>query len=508
MLGGSCADPPARAQTPGCSESYGLCTARDVASWSKESPDGLIEVFVVLGAVDDIVRWNANALRQQPGFSLSALEEFRGLSQAQALAALTLAATAYNSADPFADPQWRALAGDLKDDLRVSFHAASFILDFGYEPWESALKNPPGLAAIGNQIVALAPSDNDMLLDLAHKLAFYGPDTLKPAARQLIDRFIASPNRSFADLARAANILARPLNDPDTADVLMDAGGHNARGYDTTGIMGHIAAQRLSSGMYDAASAQLLTEHLLTPPLVFPYWPMETLRRARASRELLAVGSGLLARARQSRGDALEAVELFAAASDAYRFAGEREKAISAAREGMSLIPMAIADRATITDLAERRKLAGEDNGMRIAPAIALYLSGAEEEALASGFVSGLQLLQRWEKPLNEFDPQWIALDTPKWMSVTVSEIVERGDSVFAGRVHDALAASPGSAEAEDLAVLAAVAGQADRVADHIEAIRGEANDASGHPSDRPFLLLRSVIAWKVAEILLERGRN
>jgi len=272
---------------------------------------------------------------------------------------------------------------------------------------------------------------------------------------------------------------------------------------DITGKDADIAESRLRRGVYNVEGAKRVAHRLLGDSVFGHQYSLESLRRGGATKELQEIGNVWLERARATHGDAFEAVTLYAAASDAFRLAGDKEAAVMAARTGMPLIPMALDDRADIPSIAERKRLAGEDNGMRVAPALALFQAGKEQEALTSGYVSGLDLLQYWERPLADFDPHWITDGSPKWFDVVLSEVLDRDDPAFAARLYDAIAEASFDIEPVQFAVLAAAAGKADRIEAHINGILAQAADRSRHPTDRPYYLLQAARARKAAETLL-----
>lgn len=543
----ACAIGPAYSQPQSCQASYGLCLARDAAKLELNGGKLLLWGVTVTGAVGDIVLWTEDMGRKHPGFDLSKLEEYRKLSPQQTLAAATLAAAAFNSDDPYADGEWLAVAGAFRDDAAVAHHAVLAIRDIGYQSWQSVLRNPPGLVAIWRKIVARTPDDIDQLLDLAGDVSFYGPSTVKPLARQLVDRAMALPGRTPEQMATAASLLARKFHDADAAQALMDAGGYQAKDQvitddgdllvaaatehaienggsaaDVQVIVpaeiaakeAEIAAARMWNGKGDAAGADLVAAQLMDETPIFANQLLDVLHRGGGTVQLRRVGDAWLARGRSAGGRVETAVQYFGAASDAYRIAGDTDKAIAAAREGMALIPLSFsgwressnAKNANdgIPDHAERRRLAGRDNGMHIAPAIALFRAGAETEALESSFTSGGQLLESWDKPLDAFDPQWIVDDTSKWLDSTISTVLSLHDPAFAGRVHDALAKAPDFAEPEQLAVLAAAAGNAEQVRGHIETLLASAKSPNNHPDDEPYIMANAVLTWKVGDMLLK----
>lgn len=547
VLIATCAPSWASAQASDCKASFGLCTAREVEKRDDVDAETLLWAFIVNGAVDDIVRWNLAAQQKHAGFQLAyVLEDLRRLSPQQSLAAVTLAAAAFNGADPYADRAWRAVAGAFDKDAGVAMGAGLLLRGIGYDPWENLLRDPPGLAAIWRTVLTETPDDFDRLLDLGSSLWFYGPQSVEPIARQLVERAIALPNPTPEQLAEAASVLAGRFKEADAAQALMDAGGIHAKDKslpagddllaaavaleaaeqgepdaeitvvqeaDIPGKQAEIAEARLWNGKYDAAGARIVAAHLVDEFPLFAVSGLEALRRAGATAELHDLADAWLQKARRMKATASKATEYFGVASDAYRFAGDREKAIAAAREGMPLIPLAIdfryedstalPPRSSIPDLAERRRMAGQDNGTGIAPAIALFRAGAEKEALDSGYFSGLELLKEWDRSYADFDPNWIVDDTPKWLDVSISNIVDAGDAEFAGRVHDALARSPGSAEPMQLAILAAAAGNVDQVNRDIAASLASVDAPDRHPSDKQFTMLRTVMAWKVSQMLL-----
>src|SRR5262249_55707787 len=144
-------------------------------------------------------------------------------------------------------------------------------------------------------------------------------------------------------------------DDPDSAQMLLDAGGSKAEHYDLKAISAEIATGRLRTAGYDAMSAGIVARYLIDDGPNFWGRQFEALDKAKAFRELGLIGDAYLAQARQIKPelDALISVELFAAASDCYLRAGNRDAAIAVAREGMRLIPMALANRPDIPDMAE-----------------------------------------------------------------------------------------------------------------------------------------------------------
>jgi hypothetical protein len=508
----SCVDAHVHQSASACSSTFGTCIIRTVAATNIGNPKDLLEALVVTGDIAGIVEWASGAQRRYPGLTLPLLLEYRyrGISADQALAAFTLAAAAFRTSEPYTDPEWLSVAGASRDDLKLPWVTADILANLGgYDPWERVLHDPPGRNAILHSLVAVAPDDNEGLLRLVADLPSNRLASLETLRRSLMDRFLANQNHTPNQLAHAAALLANVFEDADTAQRLMDSGGSKSEGYDVDGIIVSIAAARLWNGKYDAASAKILVADLIHDGPGIGEWDrrFQALSRAKASGELRQIGDAYLAVARTPSVDARRAVAAYALASDCYRTAGDITLALAAAREGMSFIPQALRDEGDASDMRQRRQMAGKDNGMAIAPAMALFRAGALEEVLKSNFFSGVELLKNWDRPLSQFDPQWIVDDTPKWLDVAISDVVNRHDPVFAGRVHDALLRAPGSSTALQLTILAAAAGRSDQVSEHLDEALAIADLPTDHRSERVFLMLRTAMAWKVAEMLLA-GQN
>lgn len=494
-----------QSSAPPCAEPAGPCVLQQIlASPEPKSEAYFLYAFILAGDVAALREWVARQQSVRFGFALNIWEDLKGLSPQQALAAAALATAAYTTTDPYSDAQWLSVGRPYLDDRNVSRGAARLLDETGSEMWEYLLQRPPGYAAIARRIIESAPADPNMAPAILDDLTWLGPGALKPLARPLIDR-IVSTGTTRDGLTHAARLLADWYDDPDAAEAAMRAApsarpDSSARYPDMS-----IARARLRASGYDKVSAERLAGELTSTSPLFRESEFALLASANAHDELRRIGDVFLGSARADQ-NPLEAALYLSGAATAYRLAGDTAPALAAAREGMRVIPAALDSKADLTDPKERRREAGEDNGARTSPALALYLAGAEDEALASNYLSGLALLKQWPKPLDQFDPRWLVDDGPTWRGVIIFEVIRKEDRAFATRVYEAfLAPSVDSPPTEpgDLAILAATAGKANEARAHLQTMRQQADAEPDKFTNRNYARLRVVPAWRLVEMLL-----
>jgi len=272
----------------------------------------------------------AEALRKSPRKSL--------------LAAMALVAAARHETDPFANPVYLKLAGQAKDDPRIPALALGMwieVVGMSGSPPDFWVTHA-GLPAIWDRAMARKEQDQLLLEDIAGTLAFL--DELKPQAREFFLWYAKRPGLTPYQRVAAASRLARLFNLADDAASLMVGIGDTVEGYDVPGVRSSIAAARLEKG-YDADAARIVMravfDSLGSSGLRFGAFSSfmsderDALEHGGALNELRELGAECLRHAEATEGKP-EAAEWYAAASDFYLRAGDRERAREIARRAIS----------------------------------------------------------------------------------------------------------------------------------------------------------------------------
>ncbi|HEV8330635.1 MAG TPA: hypothetical protein VGQ22_04395, partial [Steroidobacteraceae bacterium] len=202
------------------------------------------------------------------------------------------------------------------------------------------------------------------------------------------------------------------------AAALMAGIGDDVEGYDMPGVRGGIAAARLARG-YDAESAHVLMRVILDDLIDHDArfnsrdeHERSALERSGAREELRMLGAECMRRAQATDGEA--AANWYAAASDFYLRAGDRERARELARDGMPYVPASVRKAAgwlTGVDKNDPTAMAIAAQGEGTAPVIALYRTGAIEEALKTRYLTGKDRYFNAERAGEKKDPQWVLDD-------------------------------------------------------------------------------------------------
>lgn len=334
--------------------------------------------------------------------------------------------------------------------------------------------------------IAMSADVGDLILRQRLLLAAYRADRTADLAR-LIDEAPLSGRWSPDQRASFASLVAIHGLDADAAEAWLASGGRRARGYDLAGIRLSIDRARLHRA-YDAAAAARVAEALLDDgevPLFFEE-DVKALKANGAIAEMRLAAGGLLERGRDTLRAAEDRTDDFGSASILFEAAGDRERALAAAREGAVLTPVAIADRIGDEPLAPAMA-AQRANGFGALPVKQLYRLGARQEALANGYLPGraryLAELEAGGRP----DPDWLTEPRIDYeLKLVVPALQERNARREAAELLARLRADPQAwrnADAEELMTLAAITGDARQVNEIFErAVRDldAADDFSG----------------------------
>ena len=199
-------------------------------------------------------------------------------------------------------------------------------------------------------------------------------------------------------------------------------------------------------------------------------------------------------------------------ASWAYEATGDREMALSAAREGAALTPLAVSERIALHSNAgslSPAEAAEMANGFGTLPVERLYKLGARDEALAIGFLAGRdRYLAELETDLTP-DPLWLAKPRIDYqLKLVVPTLQRRGAASDARALLVRLRAEPAdwaSAGDEELMMLAAIAGDGRQV----EMIFNDAVRRLDESEDlATWAALRLVTARRAADAELQKDRT
>lgn len=362
--------------------------------------------------------------------------------------------------------------------------------------WAIAMRKPVGDIDLRGTLVEVAVRSNRD--DLARRLVAEAP--------------VDGP---WSDEARVsfASLAAYYAYDWRVAEAFLASGGERAEGYSVPADRLVVDQARLHNG-YDREAAARVLAAVLADDELLP-WPEagpEALKAGGATDELRALGAALVSRGRAPDRSPEARTDDFGLASWAYEAAGDREMALSAAREGAALTPLAVAERISFhsnvgsVSPAEAAEIA---NGFGTWPVERLYELGARDEALAVGFLAGRdRYLAELGAGLTP-DPSWLAKpDIEYQLKLVVPALQQRRAASDARALLLRLQAAPAdwaSAGAEELMMLAAIAGD-DR---QVEAIFNDVVRDLDEPERlATWAALQLVIARRAADVELRRGRT
>ena len=411
------------------------CIARKGIDVGSEYPEFALLSVVSHGLVDLVPSRSGVLMRGlyeqvgKPGAKMSAedmeldsmtAKAMRETPRKSMLAAMALLAAARHETDPFANPVYLKLAHEAKDDPRIPALAVGLRGEM-----IAICSGPPndkvthvGLLAIWNRANARRDQDTALLEDVAGGLAQC--ETLLPEMREFYLWLVQQPNLTPAVRVGAASSLARYFDEPELAASLVKGITKDVDGYSILGVRESIAAARLKKG-FDGESARLVKDQILAGwnrrgGGVYPFEDSryDELERGSAREELRQLGAECLRRA--ELGGYPPKVDWLGAASDFYLRAGDVERAREIAREALPLVPVFLREYLTpqpggdstyLGDLNDPEGMAQTLNGIGTGPVIALYRSGAIQEALQTGLLVGKYRYLYAERAGEKKDPRW-----------------------------------------------------------------------------------------------------
>jgi len=378
----------------------------------------------------------AQALRRSPPRSL--------------LAAMALVAAARQDADPLDNPIYLGLLRKADDDPRIPALAVGIWIEIvGVSGFPSDFQvTHPGLPAMWERAVSRRDQDLHLLADLAGTMAFL--NKLVPQAREYLVWYAGQPGLTPSQRVETASRLARHFDLYEPAARLLEGLGTEMEGYDIRGVRGEVAAARLRTG-YDPATARAVAGDLFDEFTQYGVrfgafgssigTERDALERSGAVEELRGLGAECLRQAEALAGEP-QSAEWFAAASDFYLRAGDRELARETARRGLPYVPAAV-KRATESygnvDFNDPVSMTRAAQGTGTSPVIALYRAGAIEEAVKTRYLSGKDRYLNAARAGEKKDPQWVIDDEWSHMSVIAHDAAHGADRDFQQRAYDGL---------------------------------------------------------------------
>lgn len=362
--------------------------------------------------------------------------------------------------------------------------------------WDIAMREPVGDIELRGMLVEVASSSDRQ--DIVRRLVTEAP--------------VDGP---WSDDARAtfASLAAWHGDDWRVAESFLDSGGDRVEGYSNSGIPIGIDQARLRGGYEGAAAARVLADILSADErLPWPERGAEALKAGGATDELRALGAALVSRGRAPDRSPEDRTNDFGLASWAFEAAGDQDLALSAAREGAALTPLAVAERLSLHSNAgsvSPSEAAEMANGFGTWPVQRLYELGARDEALAVGYLAGRdRYLAEIEAGVTP-DPSWLTETRIDFQLKLVVPVLQKRRAVSDAKALllrlQAVPADWASANAEELMMLAAIAGEAEQV----EAIFNDAvRDLDESEDMATWAALQLVIGRRAAEAELHMDRT
>ena len=277
-----------------------------------------------------------------------------------------------------------------RNDPRIPVLAMATWVEFiGMNGWAPDFRvTHAGLPAIWERAVARRQLDAALLANIAGDLGSL--DELKPQAREFLLWYAQRPAELTTDQrVQMAMSLARYFDEPETAASLLEGLG-DVPEWSMFGVRTDIAVARLAKG-YDAASARQFVNNIvgvanISRPRLHdsdPAGRRDALERSGARNELRELGAAYVREAEATDYPPFKS-ERFAAASDYYLRAGDRERALELARRALPYMPdhiraLGYFTRPKSNDPAAK---AIAMRGVGTDAVIALYRAGAIDEAL------------------------------------------------------------------------------------------------------------------------------
>lgn len=441
------------------------------AAHASQKDKGLLQAVVLTGAMS-VVEDHASALTHAvKGWvkDVSVASEYpeiqsrtRAIAEQVAAAdfavtpaALALAAASHSHDNPFELTITKKLIARAGNDPAIAPIAVELWRKLAalYD-WSghNHLTRPRGMSNLWREVIARPPADERVLVETAETASAHGYRTEGLALLR-----IAAARGGLSNEMKAAMALqlAKWHRLPDEAQRLLDSGGATAQDLDISEIRVAVARARLHRG-YDAAAAKVVADACQQGPTplfsiyAFTHWYMwepelEALEAGKAINELLKLGDAYLARARKPNDNPGNQVRWFALASEAFRRGGDKIRAITAAREGLPFIPNAVAranDGLELT-FTDPRAAAVAAFGRGTEPVVALYKAGARDEAIASGYLTGLARYLNAEHAGEAPDPQWVVDDrSPLHINILIGWLISTNDQPNAARLYGGLRCS------------------------------------------------------------------
>ncbi len=440
------------------------------------------------------------------------------------VAAAALAAAAARTSQPFDDPTVRELMHIAGDDTAVEQMAVAIWSDMAMSnEWPNSARTLlPGMGKVWDAISADPPKNSEILAELGSMAALSG---FKDKGLVLLRLVASRPQASANAKASTASALARLYGLADEAQQLLNGGGARASNYDVLGIRVEIADARLKHG-YDPTAAGTVVVHeragLHGEAMYLEVGEREglvALEAGGARAELLALASDFLARARQEEPDPQDRGEWYALASDAFLRAGKRNEAVAAAREGVPYVSAAVSDRTmrgaglTQSVSIDQPRADAVHAVYGMAPIVALYRAGEREEALRSGYLTGLWRYKSAAAAGEQPDPRWVLSDRD-WSEVELMYLMlldadRESQSLLYGELaqrREWFADLSDDDWHRQLALFAALIGHRAEMLDHLAAT-ADALDRSGQ-QDPIYWSLELAREWRQAELISSYSTN
>ena len=444
------------------------CLARRAAGSSGLRPRELIEVVLRHGLVDLVPGKSAvlmrgldrqisdsGATQNSAEVQLKMYRRQMALHEAKResfLAAMALLAAARHETDPFANPVYIELAKQANDPRIPVLAMATWVEFIGMNGWAPDFRvTHAGFPAIWERAVARRQLDAALLANIAGDLGSL--DELKQQAREFLLWYAKRRAELTTDQrVQMAMSLARYFDEPKTAASLLEGLG-DVPGWSMFSVRTDIAVARLAQG-YDAASARQLVNNVVGVANISrprfhdadPAGKRDALENSGARNELRELGAAYVREAEATDYPPFKS-ERFAAASDYYLRAGNRERALELARRALPYMPdhiraLGYFTRPKSNDPAAK---AIAMRGVGTDAVIALYRAGAIDEALNTHYLTSKDRYLNAERAGEKKDPLWmLEVHWPEYFDLVASEAARSNDREFQQRVYDGLVRSCG----------------------------------------------------------------
>jgi hypothetical protein len=428
------------------------------------------------------------------------------------LAALVLLTASIRSDDPYKHPIVRSLMAEAGSAPAVNALALTLWYEIIIGGDLGGRIQPRGLPRVWDEVLKspYASTATGRLGSFAWYMGF--PN----ASLQLLKVTMADPQASNDAKASASSALARYFHLDGPIQQHYDAGGFDPKHWHLPGIRLEIAVARLARG-YDASAVRVIEDHakraIEREAFHLDRELLAALEKGGARDVLIGLADLYLQHARSSQANAFDRSNWYEHASDCYRRAGRIEQALSAAREGMRIVSVAMSAWAGIpvpAGEAETRRARVQASGRGTGPARALYRAGAREEAIASGYLWSHDRYELATETGEPVDPKWAVDEHSTWsLKLFTFHLLYTRDVKIARRLDDLLGgceyvANPHE-DYELYGVIAALAGREDKMK-FCFARSAHFVERPRTPEDRngsAYSALELAIAWRLGELVL-----